>query len=385
MKKSIMPVLLVVLLLFLVPVLAVACGEEEPDTTATTAAPTETTAAPTETTAAPTQTTAAPTETTAAPSGESIELSLASLYPASAPPAQSLDRWADKVAELSGGRLTVRHFTDNTLVAAPDMRTGVEAGTADLGSSFIYKPEPNFDPSMVMSQLILGLDYEHCLSIFDDLWNEYPELWNGQWDKFKLLWITVIDPNLMFTVDTPVRTLADAKGLQIRMPNKATGEMLKALGAAPVEMSTADWVVSLDKGTTDGAMTSMGSVLDHQVGGKLKYCTRYSTGPGVTFLIMNQQKYDSLPADLQQVIDESAEFGKQDFIQAKKDAEKDAYEYVAAQGLEVIDLAPEEYANWDAAVQPIFDAIAADLDSKGFPGTEMVNFALERAKYYQSN
>ncbi len=324
-------------------------------------------------------------ETTQTTAGESIELSLASLYPASSAPAASLDRWCEKIATDSGGRLTVRHFTDSTLLTAPDMRTGVEAGTADLGCSFIYKPEPGFDPSLVMAQLILGLNYDDCLAIFEDLWNEFPDLWNGQWDKFKLIWITVIDPNLLFTVDTPVRTMADIKGLQIRMPSKSAGEMLKSLGAAPVEMSTADWVVSLDKGTTDGAATSVGSVLDHQVGEKLKYCTQYSTGPGVTFLIMNKQKYENLPADLQKVIDDSMKFGKEDMIQTKKASETEAYEYAEASGMEVISLAAEEYAKWDAAVQPVFDQIAADLDEAGFPGTELVEYALERAKYYQSN
>ncbi len=143
------------IVLLLVSVLAVACGDAEtPDTTA---APSDTTAAPTDTTAAPTDTTAAPTDTTAAPSGETIELSLASLYPAGAAPAQSLDRWCEKIAADSGGRLTVRHYTDGTLLAAPDIRIGVQEGTADLGCSFIYKPEPSFDPSLVMSQLILGL------------------------------------------------------------------------------------------------------------------------------------------------------------------------------------------------------------------------------------
>jgi TRAP-type C4-dicarboxylate transport system substrate-binding protein len=361
---------------------AVACGEAK--TPETTAAP-ATTAAPTETTAAPTQTTAAPTDTTAAPSGETIELSMASLFPASSPPALSLERWGEKVAELSGGRLTVRHYSDSTLLTAPDMRHGVEAGTADLGSSFIYKPEPGFDPSLVMSQLILGLDYDNCVKIFDDLWNEFPDLWNGQWDKFKVIYITVIDPNLLMTVDTPVRTMADIKGLQIRMPSKSAGDMLKSLGASPIDMPTADWVVSLDKGTTDGAVMSVGGAFDNKIGDKLKYCTRYSTGPGVTFLIMNKQKYESLPADLQKAIDDSMEFGKRDVLQAKKDAETAGLAYLQESGIEFIDLAPEEYAKWDAAVRPVFDAIAADLDSKGFPGTEVVSYALERAKYYQEN
>lgn len=385
MSKSNWTITLFALLVLLIAAVAGGCGGDDEATT-TTAAPTTGTSESGATTTAGADTTAptTPTDSTA-PTGEAIELSLASLYPAGSPPAQSLDRWCEKIAADSGGRLTIRHYTDNTLVAAPDMRTGVEAGTADLGSSFIYKPEPGFDPSLVMSQLILGLNYEDCLKIFDDMWNEFPELWNSQWDKFKVMWVTVIDPNLLFTTKKPVRTMADIKGLQIRMPSKSAGEMLKNLGAAPVEMPTADWVVSLDKGTTDGAVTSAGSVLDHKVGEKLKYVTQYSTGPGVTFLIMNKQKYESLPPDLQKVLDDNMEFGKQDFIQSKKDAEKAAYEYLKSTGTEVITLAPEEYEKWDAAVRPVFDKIAQDLDGKGFPGTELINFCLERAKFYQAD
>lgn len=367
-------VLALAIVLVLVSVFAVACGEEETP---------ETTAAPTETTAAPTQTTAAPTQTTAAASGETIELSLASLYPAGSPAAQALDNWAAKVAELSGGRLTVRHYTDNTLLTAAEMRIGVAAGTADFGSSLIYKPEPNLEPSLSLPALVQGRDHASCLSIFDDIWNEFPELWAGQWDKYKLLWVTVADPNLLVTVKKPVRTMADAKGLQLRMPSKDAGNVLKLLGAAPVEMSTGDWVVSLDKGTTDGAVTSIGMILDHQIAEKVKYVTKYSLGTGIAFLAMNKDKYESLPADLQKVIDDSMEFGKQEFIRIKADGEKDGLAYMTGAGMEIIDLSADERQKWDATVRPAFDAIASDLDSKGFPGTELVNFALERAKYYQ--
>jgi len=357
------------IVLLLVSVFAVACGDAEtPDTTA-----------------APTDTTAAPTDTTAAPSGETMELSLASLYPAGSPAAKALDSWCEKIAADSGGRLTIRHYTDNTLLTAPDMRTGVEAGTADFGSSLIYKPEPNLEPSLSLPALVQGRDHAACLSIFDEIWSEFPELWSGQWDKFKLLWITVADPNLLVTVDKPVRTMADISGLQLRMPSKDAGNVLKHLGAAPVEMSTGDWVVSLDKGTTDGAVTSIGMVLDHQIAEKVKYVTRYSLGTGIAFLAMNKEKYESLPADLQKIVDDSGEFGRQEFIQTKKDGEITGSEYMESAGMEFIDLPMEEQKKWDAAVRPVFDDIAADLDSKGFPGSELVNFALERAKYYQEN
>jgi TRAP-type C4-dicarboxylate transport system substrate-binding protein len=367
-------------IIFLVVVLLVgACGGEQATTTSAPGQSTTTSQA-VATTSAPTTATTASTE----PSGETIELSMASLFAPESDPSLSLQRWADKIAADSNGRLTIRHYAGSTLLPAPEMRTGVEAGTADLGCSFIYKPEPGFEPSMVMSQLILGLDFDKCVQIFNDIWNQFPDMWAGQWNKFKLIWIAPIDPNLLFTVQKPVRTMEDIKGLQIRMPSATAADMFKALGAAPVSMSTADWVISLDKKTTDGAATSVGSVLDNQVGEKLKYCTRYSTGPGVSFLIMNKQKYDSLPDDLKKVIDDNMEWGKQDMIETKRASEKAGYQYLQDKGVQLIDLSADEYARWDAAVAPVFDKIAADLDKAGYPGTELVKFALERARFYYS-
>jgi TRAP-type C4-dicarboxylate transport system substrate-binding protein len=100
---------------------------------------------------------------------------------------------------------------------------------------------------------------------------------------------------------------------------------------------------------------------------------------------MNKDKYESLPADLQKIIDDSMEFGKQEFAQTKRDGEKTGLEYMTGAGMEVIDLSAEEHQKWDTTVRPAFDAIAKDLDGRGFPGTELVNFALERAQFYLTN
>ncbi len=101
---------------------------------------------------------------------------------------------------------------------------------------------------------------------------------------------------------------------------------------------------------------------------------------------MNKEKYESLPADLQKIIDDSMEFGRQDMIQSQEGCRESLHLSTwQASGTEVITLAVDEYEKWNAAVRPVFDAIAADLDSKGFPGTDLVNFALERAEFYMAN
>jgi TRAP-type C4-dicarboxylate transport system substrate-binding protein len=354
--------IIIMVLLLLIPVFASACKTTEP---------------------APATTPTTPT-TPAKPALEPIELSLASLYPPASAPSQSLERWAEKIKTESNGLLTIRHYPAGTLIAPPDMRNGVKSGVADLGFSFIYKPEPGFEPSMVMSQLILGLNYANCLKIFDDLWNEFPELWEGQWSNFKLIDVSTAEANLLFTTKKPVRSLKDLKGLQIRVPSATVADLFTALGAAPVSMSTADWVISLDKGTTDGASVTFSSLSDYKIAEKLKYYTYYSTGPGISFLIMNKDTWNSLSPDLQKVIDNNSDWIKQEMIQSKMATEKEGIEYAKSSGGEFITLSENEYARWDAAVKPVYDKIAADLNAAGYPGTELVNYALERAKYYYS-
>ena len=312
------------------------------------------------------------------------ELTMASLFPPESPTAKSLNRWAEKIKQDTNGQISIRHFPANTLIAAPDMRTSLKFGVADIGCSFIYKPEPNFDPSLMLSQLILGLNYENCLKIFEDIWNQFPELWADQWKDYKLLWITTIDPNLLVTVKKPVKTLENMHGLQLRIPNAMTASMVKTLDATPVSMSSGDWIVSLDKGTTDGAATSLGSLLDYKIGEKIDYITRYSLGPGILFLAMNKKSWSRLSPDIQKVLDASAKWGKQDIIETKKKSETKAIEYLKSNGVEFFNLSPEEYARWENTVQPVFDKMASDLDAKGFPGTALVKYALERAKFYST-
>ncbi|GAB6194504.1 TRAP transporter substrate-binding protein DctP [Desulfocastanea catecholica] len=315
---------------------------------------------------------------------KTVELTMASLFPPGSTSAKSLERWVQKIEEDSHGTLTIRHYPSNTLIAASDMRSGVKMGIADLGASFVYKPEPGFEPTMFLAQMIRGQDYDSCLNIIEDIFKEFPELWADQWKDFKLIWLTTADPNRIVTIKKPVHTIADMEGLQIRIPTAKTAEIIKQLGAIPVSMSSADWIVAIDKGMVSGAATSMGGVYDYKIGEKIKYVTRFSTGPGLVFLTMNKNSYNKLSPEHKKIIDNSMQMGKDDFINTKKTELKTAIDYLKNSGVEFIDLPAEEMKKWEAQLQPVFDGIAAELDKKGFPGTKLMNYALERADFYNA-
>jgi TRAP-type C4-dicarboxylate transport system substrate-binding protein len=242
-------------LLLLLPVLSSACKTAQPT--------------------APTQpATSAPTTPTASVQ-EPIELSLAGSSPLTSPTAESIDRWINKVSKESNGLLKIRHFPGSTLLPTPDIHPGVMAGAADLGSSLPYKPQPRLDAALAMAGLITGQNHESSLKIFEDLWSRFPDVWEDQWKDVKLIYLTVITPSILSTVNKPVRTPEDLKGLEIRTPDAFTSGLYKNLGATPVVIPTGDLAIALQKGTVDGIAFSTAGLVDFSLGELMKIATYF--------------------------------------------------------------------------------------------------------------
>jgi TRAP-type C4-dicarboxylate transport system substrate-binding protein len=106
---------------------------------------------------------------------------------------------------------------------------------------------------------------------------------------------------------TPVRHLADFKGKKIRIfASKFQSEAFDRLGATPVAMSLGDVLPALQQGAIDGAVASTAVFTAFHYQDAAKYVTE--TGQPAIFAIIEISKkwYDTLPPDLQQIIDQTA-------------------------------------------------------------------------------
>ena len=300
------------------------------------------------------------------------------MHAPTAPSGLDLEAWAEKIKQASNGVLTIRHYGSSQLVQGPEMRSGIKSGVADIGNSFIFKGEPGFEVGVNLTQLVRGKTLADGVRIFDALWAKYPDVMASQWKDYKMLWIIPSLPTILYTVDKPVRTMDDMKGLEIRVPNAITADFMKALGAAPVSMSTPDWITSLDKGTTDGGATTVGSMFDFQIAEKFKYATIFPMGCSVNCLIMNMDAWNKLSPDAAEGHRrQSGRRTAESAIDAWAESEKKAEAYSLEKGIEFIELSPDEYAKWNAAIQPVYDKMADDMDKAGYPGTDIVKSALE--------
>jgi TRAP-type C4-dicarboxylate transport system substrate-binding protein len=162
---------------------------------------------------------------------------------------------------------------------------------------------------------------------------------------------------------TPIRRLADFKGKKIRtFASKFQSEAWTRLGVAPIAMTLGDVLPAFQQGTIDGAVAGMGPFVHLHFIDVSKYITMI--GQPAIFLVaeVNKKWYDSLPADLQKIIDKDA--AEQSVAVRTVAAElhnKSEAAWLAAGG-EEIKLPPDE----QAAMLKTLSSVGADV-SKSDP------------------
>jgi TRAP-type C4-dicarboxylate transport system substrate-binding protein len=110
-----------------------------------------------------------------------------------------------------------------------------------------------------------------------------------------------------FIAKSAIRHLADFKGKKLRIfASDFQTVALKRLGATPVAMTLGDVLPAIQQGAIDGALAAMTVFTPMQYQDAAKYVTE--TGQPSIFIIVEISKkwYDSLPADLQQIVDRDA-------------------------------------------------------------------------------
>ena len=107
-----------------------------------------------------------------------------------------------------------------------------------------------------------------------------------------------------FTPRQPVKNLDDLKGMKI-VCHGLSAKVVGALGATPVAMPMPERYDALQKGVAEGVVDPIEALKGWKLGEVIKSTTEnfgsaYSTG---FFVVMNKDKWNSLPPDVQKVIE----------------------------------------------------------------------------------
>lgn len=168
---------------------------------------------------------------------------------------ESAQFFADRVNELTGGKVMVEIYPSGQLGDDARCYQSMEMGALDLyrGNSMSLVDCGN----PMMSALVLPYvfrDREHFWNVCSsDLGRE---ILNNIQDCTGMIGLAYMDEGArnFFTTERPVRRLEDMKGLKIRVQVASMmGDTVEALGAVAVPIAYAELYTALESGTIDGA------------------------------------------------------------------------------------------------------------------------------------
>lgn len=200
--------------------------------------------------------------------------------------------WTKEVAKLTNNALTIRIFPGGALGKGPvaQYKRAVD-GVADVAFGL-----PGFTSKLFPRMGVVELPgvAKDAVAAANQMWDAFPLL-APEWKRVEVLALWTNERQTLMTKNKPIRSIADLKDMKFRVPSKAQGETMKALGAVPVFMPINRVYNALNTGVIDGVMTGPSTVLSFKFDEVAKYFTTgLPLGRSPFFLVMNRDTFAKL-------------------------------------------------------------------------------------------
>jgi len=295
-----------------------------------------------------------------------------------------LDVWADKVEKDSGGRIKVDRYPSMQLGGKPpELMDQAIDGVADIVWTVVGYT-PGRYPGTEVFELPFMMTNARATS--RAYWEMFEKHWKDtDFKNVHILATWVHGPGMIHTKD-PVNTPADMQGMKIRGGSRSVNGLLTKLGATPVGMPVPAVSEGLSKGVIDGTTIPWEVTAALKVPELVHNHTEFSGAALYTLtfvLAMNKDKYDSMPADLQKVIDDNSGMEFSVFAGGTQaDADGPARQKAVDLGNNIVTLDAAATEEWRALAQPVYDDWIADMNSRGQDGQALLEEAQMLIKKY---
>lgn len=279
--------------------------------------------------------------------------------------------WARELERRTHGKVKVTIYPGGTEFGNVFKQLDqVRAGVVDIAHGLTGIPRGRFPRTAIIDLPFLTQSADAATRA---LWAAYPKYLKPEYKGLKVLALHAHNGGLIHTRSKRVKTMEDLKGLRIRTPSPAISEMLRYLGATPVGMPPGKVYENLQKGVIDGTVFPWDPVKSFNLAEVLKYHLDARAYTVSFYFVMNQKKYDSLPADVRKAIDDISgdnlipKFGP---WWNKWDAPGLAA--AKARGNVITKLSAAERARWRKALQPMIDAWLDKLEKSGVKNARQI-------------
>jgi tripartite ATP-independent transporter DctP family solute receptor len=277
------------------------------------------------------------------------------------PTVQALRFMGRQVTERTGGRHEIKVFHTRLLGEEKETLEQTRAGAIDLNRINVALIG-NIVPAMnVLALPFLFRSIEHMQKVLDGpIGTEIL----GSFEPYGFVGLAFYDSGArsIYNNVRPVHSLADLKGLRIRVQqSEQMSEMMRALGANPVELPYGQVLTGLATRLIDGAENNWPSFVttDHYKHAGHYTLTEHTMSPEV--LVMSLKAWQTLSPDDREIFREEARRSSQYMRERWRDLEEQSRKRAEAAGVVIVtDIDKKPF---EAAMTGIYDKALRDPES----------------------
>lgn len=299
----------------------------------------------------------------AATAQAAIEIKLAHVCPATGDRLEESAQIFKKfVEDKSHGELVVKTFPASQLGGERELLESIQMGTLECGT-ITNAPFSNFvKETMVFDIPFVFSDAEHAQRVLDGPFGDKLREIVLQKTGIRALLYGENGLRHFTTTKVAAHSPKDLAGLKLRvMENPAHMEMIRGMGAIPTPMAFAELYTALSQGVVDGQENpvSLNQSMRFYEVQKYMIMTGHLYAPYL--FVFNNDFFESLSKEHQAILQEGAKLWQKEERARNAAQSERGVEFMQKQGLEVINLTPEEKAEFQKATKSAEAVIRKDV------------------------
>ncbi len=275
---------------------------------------------------------------------------------------ESCVEFARRVEKTSQGRIKIHVYAGGELIPSLEVFDAVSTGTAALGHGSAYYWAGKVPSAQFFSTVPFGLNAMNQNTWIDE--GGGIELYREIYDRYNLYPFlagnTCAQMGGWFNKE--ITSIDDFRGLKMRIPGLG-GKIVKKVGGTPVLLAAGEIYTSLERGIID-ATEWIGPYHDYFMGFSEISKYYYAPGwhePGTTLeLIVNKQVYESLPEDLQLLLEANVSWLNTTIMQKMQYYNSTYLDKLREEGVDVRVFPPEVLQKLQSASQEVIEEMAEE-------------------------
>jgi tripartite ATP-independent transporter DctP family solute receptor len=278
------------------------------------------------------------------------------------PISKGVHKFAEIVAEKSGGKLKIKEYPANQLGSEQQQQSALRGGTQEMQSPAttslvgIVKDYGLIDFPFIVStpeQADALLDGPLGTALLEKL-PEKGLIGLGYWD---LGFRNVTNSR------RPITRGEDLSGIKIRViPNPVYLETFKTFGANPVPMSFSELYTALETGTVDGQENPFLVILSNKLNEVQKYLSITNHTYSTNIILVSRKFWDKLSSAEQKIMREAALEARDYQRRISRDEARQAVTDLRARGMQVNEISQTELDRMREQTRPIAERFSAEYD-----------------------